>query len=84
MKKYRILEINNCFYPQEKRWFSWVYLDNLISRLTWGESLVHQSECESKECAEKVIEKRIKYLGSGKKIVREHEYKVYEYKQQDK
>ncbi len=77
MRKYRILEVNNCFYPQEKKWLSWVYLDNLIPKLTWGESRVQQSVCESKEYAEKVIEKRIKFIGSGKRV-------IHEFKQQDK
>ncbi len=76
MKKYRILEINNKFYPQEKKFFGWVYLDNLNTRYTWGKRYISESECESKEYAEKVIEKRIRHLGIIKKI-------VHEYKQQD-
>ena len=77
MRKYRILEVNNCFYPQEKKWFSWVYLDNLIPRVTWSKRYICESVCSSKDYAEKVIEKRIMHLGSGKKI-------VHEYKQEDK
>lgn len=73
MRKYRILEVNNKFYPQEKKFFSWAYLDNLTPRITWGKSHISESECESKECAEKLIDRRIRYLGLGKKIV--HEYK---------
>lgn len=76
MRKYRILEVNKRFYPQEKRWFIWRYIDNLCSHITWGKNHMSESECKSKDYAEKIIEARIRYLGDGKKI-------VHEYKQQD-
>lgn len=73
MRKYRVIEINNLFYPQEKRWFCWVYLDNLIEGFTWNNDRNYHSICYSKADAEGVIEKRIKYLSPKKKVI--HEYK---------
>ncbi len=77
MKKYRILQIGNRFYPQESRWFGWVYLDNLIASTTWSKRSRTQSLCETKEHAEKIINKRIKFLENAK-------HTIHEYKPQDK
>ena len=71
MRKYRILEINSRFYPQEKKWFIWKYLDNLTPKITWSKNYMYQSGCSSKDWAEDVIEERIKYLGSGKRTIHE-------------
>ena len=73
MRKYRIIEINNLFYPQEKRWLCWMYLDTMIQEFTWDIDKDYHSMCKSKADAEIVIEKRIKYLSSKKKVI--HEYK---------
>jgi len=62
MRKYRIIQTNNHFYPQEKRWVWWEFLDNLTPKFTWDKDRKYHSMCYSKEDAEKVIAKRIKYL----------------------
>jgi hypothetical protein len=73
MRKYRILEESeNRFYPQEKKWYGWVYLDNLNPAFTWSSHRNYHSRCNSKIEAEKCIEKRIKYLLEPKLII--HEY----------
>ncbi len=73
MRKYRIIEIDNHFYPQEKRWLQWVYLDNIIPCFTWNNDRDYHSMCNSKADAEIVIERRIKYLSPKKEVI--HEYK---------
>ena len=73
-RKYRVLELENRFFPQEKRWFWWVYLDNMVTSITWSEESRHYSECWNLSDAKDVIRKRklwlrIKY---GKPII--HNY----------
>lgn len=75
MRKFRIIEVNNRFYPQEKKWFSWKYLDNLMVRVTWCKNNINESECKSKEDAENIIKRRIAFLGIGKEVI--HEYKQH-------
>ena len=72
MVKYRIVEENGMFYPQEKEcWlFSWMYIDCYSVEFTWY--LRINSVCESLFEAEEIIQKRIKYLNKKKQII--HEY----------
>lgn len=65
MRKYRILEIENLFLPQEKKLFWWVYLDNIVPSITWFfffESDSHRSECWDLSEAKDVIRKRKLWL----------------------
>jgi hypothetical protein len=76
MRKYRILQINNKFYPQEKRLFNWRYLDTKIYSYTWGCNREYHALCSGILDAKIVIERRIKYLEKPKVT-------IHEYKQQD-
>lgn len=62
VRKYRVLEIENRFFPQEKRWFWWVYLDNLVASVTWREEFRNRSECLNLSDAKDVIRGRKLYL----------------------
>ncbi len=62
MRKYRVLEIDNRFFPQEKRWLCWKYLDNIVASITWCESFKDHSECWNLSDAKDVIRKRKLYL----------------------
>lgn len=73
MREYRIIEMNNNFYSQEKRWLWWEFLDNAIPHFTWNGYKDYHAMCDSKAHAEMVIKKRIKYLQRSKKII--HEFK---------
>jgi hypothetical protein len=77
MRKYRILQINDKFYPQEKRLFKWRYLDTEIYSYTWGRNREYRALCSGISYAKEVIERRIKYLEKPKVT-------IHEYKQQDK
>jgi hypothetical protein len=72
MAKYRILEENGKFYPQEKRFWliAWEYIDRDEVYLTW--SIKNNSICKSLNEAEEVIEKRIAKINKKKSII--HEY----------
>jgi hypothetical protein len=74
MAKYRILEENGVFYPQEKRFWlcGWKYIDNLNPAFTWSTNRNYHSRCGYKIDAEKSIDKRIQYLLPPKQII--HEY----------
>jgi hypothetical protein len=73
-RKYRIIEENGYFYPQEKRWFYWVYLDNMVESITLDKYYKSHSECFSLELAKKVINNRIDYLKRPKDKMIIHEY----------
>jgi len=62
MRKYRVLEINNRYFPQEKRWFWWRYLDNLMPNIAWREEYKIHSECWNLSDAQDVIRKRKLWL----------------------
>jgi len=61
-RKYRVLEIDNRFFPQEKRWFWWVYLDNMVESITWSGEFKNHSECWDLNEAKDVIRKRKLWL----------------------
>lgn len=62
--KYRIIELTNGYYPQEKQCFlyKWEYIDNMVSKLTWGENEKHHSYVSTWNEAIEVIQNRRKYL----------------------
>jgi hypothetical protein len=62
MRKFRIVELKNRFYPQEKRWYGWRYIDHCFGEFTWNESDKDRSECESFEYANRCIERRKDWL----------------------
>ena len=72
MKQYRILEIDGIFFPQEKKFWWWEYLDKDYIEDTWIDRARYYSACVSKEAAETIIEKRIKYNNPPKDII--HKY----------
>jgi hypothetical protein len=78
MKKYRILQIMDSFYPQEKAWCGWVYLDKNVARKSHPLSKIGFSYCASIIEAEEVIRKRIEYSKINKDSVIVHEYKQQE------
>lgn len=63
--KYRIVEINDGFYPQERACFfsDWSYIDCEDERFTWKHR--YHSHTSSYEDSIEAIEKRKKYLHSG-------------------
>lgn len=71
MAKYRIIQENEWFYPQEKAnvFYPWVFLDNWFAHNTW---LLDKDECRcnSLERAIEVIEKRINFKKKPKKPTR--------------
>lgn len=69
MRKYRIVEFDGGFYPQEKKFYFWVFIDNLSPKYVWGSDKDYQSRCISLDDAKLVIEKRIKFLNSQKIII---------------
>ena len=66
--KYRIIEVTNGYYPQEKQCFlyKWEYLDNLVSKLTWDKDNEDHSYVSTYDEALEVIEKRKMYLKDKK------------------
>jgi hypothetical protein len=62
--KYRIIEVIDGFYPQEKKCFlfKWEYIDNLVSHYTWEEDDKRQSIVATYNEALEVVEKRKQYL----------------------
>lgn len=66
--KYRIIELTNGFYPQEKKYFfsKWEYIDNLVSHYTWEEDEKRQSIVSTYDEALEVVEKRKQYLKDKK------------------
>jgi len=65
MRKYRIMELNHLFYPQEKHWFEWMYIDNMSGKIIWHDSNKHHSKCESFDYAKRCIERRKDWLENG-------------------
>lgn len=66
--KYRIIEVRNGYYPQEKKYFfsKWEYIDNLVGQYTWDANMKHHSFVSTYDEALKVVEKRKKYLKDKK------------------
>jgi hypothetical protein len=62
--KYRIVEVVDGFYPQEKKCFlyKWEYIDNMVSHYTWDEDTKNQSIVATYDEALEVVEKRKQYL----------------------
>lgn len=62
--KYRIIEVRNGYYPQEKQCFlyKWEYIDNLGSHYTWDENRKYHSYVSTWNEAVEVIQKRKNYL----------------------
>jgi hypothetical protein len=67
--KYRIVETQQGFYPQEKKyllWF-WEYLDNLVPHITWSDNNnKYQSVVPTYDKALQIILNRKKYLKNKK------------------
>jgi predicted metalloenzyme YecM len=66
--KYRIVEVIEGFYPQEKKYFfsKWEYIDNMVSHYTWDAYTKHQSIVTTYDEALKVVEKRKQHLKDKK------------------
>ncbi len=71
--KYRIIEVIEGFYPQEKEYFfsKWEYIDNMAFHYTWDEYSKHQSIVSTYDEALEVVEKRKQHL-KGKKFKKIH------------
>lgn len=67
MRKYRVLQIGDNFYPQEKRWFEWLYIDNRHTGFTWDKKSKNQSACINLEYAKQVIVRRKQWLINNSK-----------------
>lgn len=82
MTKYRIIEEGQKFYPQEKKTMlsPWRFLDNYLASSSW---LNDKDECicDSMKDAIKVIERRIKWKETAKKVI--HKYPVIEHNEGD-
>lgn len=66
MRKYRVLQVGNIFYPQEKRFLCWRYIDGTFHEFTWSNFDKDRSECESLLYAKGMIKKRKEFLLSIK------------------
>ena len=66
--KYRIIEVIEGFYPQEKKYFfsKWEYIDNMAVHYIWDEDTKHQSIVSTYDEALKVVEKRKQHLKDKK------------------
>jgi predicted metalloenzyme YecM len=62
--RYRIIEVIEAFYPQEKKYFfsKWEYIDNMQVHYTWGKFEKHHSNVATYDEALKVVEKRKQHL----------------------
>lgn len=62
--KYRIIEVTNGYYPQEKKYFfsKWEYIDNLVSHFTWDAGVKYHSIVGTYDEALEVVERRKQYL----------------------
>lgn len=60
------MELSDGYYPQEKRWFGWQFIDNLVGGFTWGK-LEHKyhSKCDSFDYAKRCIERRKEWVLKG-------------------
>lgn len=65
MRKYRIMETDNGYYPQEKKWFKWKFVDHLFGEFTWDKNNKHESKCDSFDYAKRCIERRKEWLVDG-------------------
>jgi hypothetical protein len=65
MRKYRVMELDNSFYPQEKQWCGWRYVDQLFGQFIWSKWNKEHSKCESLEYAKRCIERRKEWLEKG-------------------
>jgi hypothetical protein len=73
-RKYRVLEIRDRFYAQEKKWFVWMYLDNNFPEFIWSSYRDYHASCDSINEAELIIKRRIEYLIKNNPIVKIHIY----------
>jgi hypothetical protein len=73
MRKYRIVELRFGYYPQEKHWFSWKYIDHLNGDFLWSEKSRKYSKCDTLEHAMRSIERRKEWLKEGSKFPIYHE-----------
>ena len=66
--KYRIIEVLEGFYPQEKKSFfsKWEYIDNLVIHYTWEDDDKRQSIVSTYDEALEVVERRKQYLKDKK------------------
>jgi hypothetical protein len=66
--KYRIIELKNAYYPQEKKYFfsKWEYIDNMVSHYTWEEDQKHHSNVATFNEALELVERRKQYLKDKK------------------
>lgn len=66
--KYRIIEVTNGYYSQEKKYFfsKWEYIDPSVSDYTWDENRKYRSIVVTYDEALKVIEKRKQHLKDKK------------------
>jgi hypothetical protein len=66
--KYRIIELANGYYPQEKKYFfsKWEYLDNISSNYTRDAYERYHSFVATYEQALEVVERRKQYLKDKK------------------
>jgi len=68
-RKYRILELHDGFYPQEKKWFNWRYIDGTFQFLTDLEKKTSDHKCKDLATAKYVIELRIEYIKKREKFI---------------
>jgi hypothetical protein len=66
--KYRIIEVTEGYYPQEKKCFlsKWEYIDNRVSRYTWEEDFKYESIVSTYDEALKAVENRKQHLKDKK------------------
>jgi hypothetical protein len=82
MTKYRIIEEGQKFYPQEKKTMlsPWRFLDNYWASSSWLDDK-DECICRSMKDAINVIERRIKWKETAKKVI--HKYPVIEHNEGD-
>jgi len=66
--KYRIIEVIEGIYPQEKTYFfsKWEYIDNRFSHYTWEEDFKYESIMSTYDEALKAVENRKQHLKDKK------------------
>jgi hypothetical protein len=69
MRKYRILECFDGFFPQEKKWFKWKYIDNFLINRVDSKKHLESHKCKDLGTAKWVIELRINFLNKMDNVI---------------
>lgn len=68
-RKYRVLECWDGFFPQEKKWFKWKYIDNMIIERVDSKKHNECHKCKDLGSAKWVIQLRINFLNKMDKVI---------------